>query len=266
MSNTNELQQFFHEIATQILDFTKKHRNNNAVVLQKINTKDSVDFATETDVAVEKFIIHAIKNQFPNDEILSEEENASTATETSKRLWIIDPICGTSNFARGLPLYVSNIALAEMGEIVASCVVDHLFGKYFWSVGDGIFENMEPLHVEKRGPGTKVEVDLGALISAPQEVKDRHAKFIERFLRETDICCLSLNTSQSFLFVAEGIYDGFVTPWIHAWDIAAPVFLIKQAGGVITDIDGNPWNLSSPNAVSARDPKLHERLLSYLHQ
>ena len=259
----SDIQNFFHEISPKILDLVTKNRDKVAITTQKDQTPDSVNYATETDVAVEKFITQAIKAQFPGDAILAEEESDQTSLEQPGRLWIIDPICGTSNFARGLPLYVTNIALAEHGKLNASVVIDHFSGKYFWSVGDGVFENDRPFEI-KKFRGTKIDIDLGSLIHAPQEAKDRHAMFVGRMLRETDISCITINTSLSFLFVVRGIYDAFVVPWVHAWDIAASVFLIQQQGAIITDLDGQPWTITCTNAVAAHDRKLHAKLLAYL--
>jgi myo-inositol-1(or 4)-monophosphatase len=265
-TSNSQIEIFFHTIGPKILDLVATNRKKNAVILQKVETIDSVDFATEMDVAVEELIVKTIKEKFPTDAILAEEKNSHTSLEQQGRIWIIDPICGTANFSRGLPLYVSNIALAENGKLVASCIVDHLFGKYFWSIGSGVYQGTELIKIEKKYKGTIVDIDLGALISAPQEVKNRYAKFVDKFIRETDISCVGLNTSLSFLFVVTGIYDGFVTPWVHTWDIAASLFLIQQVGGVVTDIDGNSWKLNTPNAVVALDPNLHTRLIKVLQK
>lgn len=258
-----DIEQFFHEIAPRVLEFVKQHQNNNSITVQKDDTEHSVNYATETDVAVEQLITKAIKETFPGDAILAEEESDQTSLEQPGKLWIIDPICGTSNFARGLPLYVTNIALAENGKLVAALVVDHFSQKYFWSAGDGLFEDTKQYSV-KKFQGTKIDIDTGSLINAPQEARDRHAAFISRMVRNTDICCVTLNTSLSFLLTALGVYNAFVTPWVHAWDICAPVFLVQQAGGIVTDIDGKPWTITSTNAVAAHDPKLHAMLLEYV--
>ncbi len=259
------MEDFFHEICPKILELVARSQDKTAITVQKADIQDSADFATETDIAVEQLITGTLLKMFPEDAILAEEENSETNLEGAGRLWIIDPICGTLNFARGLPLYVSNIALAQNGTIIASCVVDHLSGKYYWSTGEGVYCNRERYQLKSKYQGTRVDLELGALISAPQGVKDRHARFVERILREEDgMCFATLNSSSSFLFVALGIFDGFVTPWVHPWDIAASAFLIQQSGGIITDLDGNPWTIATPHAVAARDPKLHAMLLQYL--
>ena len=255
---------FFHEISPRILKLARESRTKTGIVNQKVNTEHSVDFATETDVAMEKLITQAIREKFPGDAILAEEESSQTALDSVGRLWIIDPICGTSNFSRGLPLFVSNIALAEKGKIIASCVVDHMFGKYFWSVGNGVYENDKHANTKKKTRGTIIDIDVGALISAPQGIKNRYAEFTKHIIRETDISLVTLNSSSSFLYVALGIYDAFVSPYIHAWDISASSFLIEQTGGIITDFEGKPRTLASHNGVATRDPKLHSTLLKLL--
>lgn len=263
-NNFKEIEEFFHVISPDILDLVQKNHDKKSITTQKGGTEHSINFATETDVAVERMIIHAITEKFPLDAILAEEENDQTSLKKPGRLWIIDPICGTSNFARGLPLYVSNIALAENGTMIASCVVDHLFGRYFWSVGNGIYDGIKPAHIEKSFHGTIIDIDIGALVSAPQQIKNQYAKFVERMCRETDISLITLNTSLSFLLVAIGIYEGFVSPYAHPWDLAASIFLIQQAGGVVTDVEGRPWTLATPNAVAALNPALYVTLMKYL--
>ena len=107
---------------------------------------DKAIIVTEGDIKIEEFIIREIYKQFPEDLIIAEETNSHTILKSTGRYWLIDPICGTSNYNRGGNLFATNIALAENGKLIAGCVIDHCEGNYIWSIGENqIFINQEDM-------------------------------------------------------------------------------------------------------------------------
>lgn len=220
------------------------------------------------NIAVENAIVEELAKAFPGDAIMAEEGYATTSIPDG-RIWIIDPICGTNNLGRGLSSFCTNIALADGGELIASCVVDHAKGDYFWSVGDGVHVNDSPLdpHALDDRPDVCIDVDLGALMKSDVPAKDRHCRAVRTLVDMPGYVCISLNSSLGFAYMAIGKIDGLLNACNHPWDVAAGAFLIQQAGGIITDTEGNPWSLASNGVIGARTAGIHQALVdSYAAQ
>ena len=182
------------------------------------------------------------------------------------RFWIIDPICGTSNFAKEIRLFVTNIALAENGELVAACAIDHAQGEYIWSTGSNkIFINDTEADIKRKSSGISIEVDLGGAMTGSKERKEQFSKFLARVILETNYAPLTYNSSLGFAYVAIGRIDAYVSADNKVWDVAAPNFLTMAAGGIVTKFDGSPWTLDSNDVLAVRDRELHKELLDYLN-
>ena len=251
---------FFHRIVPLVRDVVERGGNEPKIA----TNKRAGDYATETDIAVENCIVEELAKTFPGDVILAEEGHAE-ADIPEGRIWIIDPICGTNNLGRGLSSFCTNIALAEGGVVIASCVIDYAKGDYFWSIGDNIvYVNDSPLDPQALDdrPDVYIDLDLGALPSTDSPTKDRQYAAARALTDMPGYLMVSLNTSLGFAYTAVGKIDGFINSYNHPWDIAAASFLIQQSGGVITDLSGNAWSLASVGAIGARNGELHQTLLS----
>ncbi len=250
---------FFQEIAPKVRELVLSFRGKAAISVQKT----SMDYATEVDIAVENLIVAEIQARFPGDEILAEEGHSDTPIPKG-RIWIIDPICGTSNIGRGLTCFCTNIALADNGILIASCVVDHTQQDYFWSVGgEKVYINdqlfIRPKGVE--GLGIEIDVDMGSVKNVGAEELERYSAFLHKIMIDTDIMPISLNSSLGFAYSAVGKLDGFINIYNHPWDICASAFLLQQTGGVITDLEGKPWEIESKGAIGARNAAVHNQIL-----
>src|SRR5260221_11291128 len=135
------------------------------------------DFATQVDIDVENLIVNEIKKRFPKDQILAEENNTNTVIPKG-RIWIIDPICGTNNLARGIKNFCTNVALADNYHIIASCVIDHSQNDYFWSVGEGkVYVNDTLFQQIEERFDVVIDVDFGSVASIDKAQKERHNRF-----------------------------------------------------------------------------------------
>ena len=262
MNNSPE-SDFFHHVVPLVRDVVARGGNQPNIAVNK----RAGDYATETDIAVENCIVEELASAFPDDEIMAEEGHAE-ANIPEGRIWIIDPICGSNNLGRGLSSFCTNIALADGGALIASCVIDHAKGDYVWSVGDNeVFVNDVPLdaHALDDRPDVYIDLDLGALPSTDAVTKDRQYKAARLLADIPGYLPLSLNSSLGFAYTATGKVDGFINAHNHPWDIAAASFLIQQSGGVITDLSGGEWSLASVGAIGARTKDIHKILIdSYL--
>ena len=206
-----------------------------------------------------------IKKRFPNDFIQAEELHSKQEVVNKGRIWLIDPICGTPNFARAFGgFFATNIALARDGRLIASCVIDHSQKNYIWSVGsERIYINNKEVFY-KNAPGVEIEVDFGVVPHLNPPQKKLFSRFTNKLLLDTNYSLFSHGTTLAFAYVALGKIDGYIS-WIHEpLHKAAAIFLILQSGGIVTDFSGKPWTLQSSNVVAAHDKALHEEILGFL--
>lgn len=257
MHSHQKEQDFFQFIAASVRRLVSSQTKNIAIVKHK----GKGDFSTQVDIDVENLIVEEIKKRFPRDQILAEEEHTNTEIPNG-RIWIIDPICGTNNLARGIKNFCTNIALADNGQLIASCVIDHSQNDYFWSVGNGeVYINNVLLKPNEKRFDTVIDVDFGALVSADKKQKRKHNSFLKKLVTETNYYLISLNSSLGFSYTAVGKVDGFLSISNHPWDICASSFLIQQSGGIITDLSGKPWTIDSVGAIGAKNKEIHKKLL-----
>lgn len=232
----------------------------------EVSTKPDMTWVTESDQAVEQAIRRTLRSARTRDEVLGEEQGlqeGSTGAQGGRR-WIIDPIDGTSNFVRGVPVWATLIALEEDGEIVAGCVSAPALGRRWWaSKGGGAFTGKSLLHardIHVSGVG-----DLSAASfsysSAPswEEIGQGEA-----FWALSRRCWRSRAYGDfwSYMLVAEGAVDIAAEPELKVWDMAALDVVVREAGGRFTSLEGadGPWGA---NAI-ATNGRLHDAAMAYL--
>lgn len=257
MKNFQKETEFFYSIAIKVRDLV-----NSSKDISIAEDKGAGDYSTVVDIAVENLIVEALQKQFPGDLILAEEGHSNVAIPAG-RIWIIDPICGTSNLGKGISNFCTNIALADNGKLIASCVIDHSQKDYFWSVGNGqVYINQTLYEPSQDNPGIKIDIDLGSLKSVDRVLWQKHTKTILYLLKKTDFDFISLNTSLGFAYCSVGKTDGFINVYNYPWDICAASFLIQQSGGIITDLNGGEWTITSGGAIGAATKQIHDLLLA----
>lgn len=157
--------------------------------------------------------------------------------------------------------------MADNNSLIASCVIDHSQNDYFWSTGEEELHANDTLFQpnEKRFD-VMVDVNFGAVMSVDKTQKEKHNRFLKKLVTETNYYLISLNSSLGFAYTAVGKVDGFLNVVNNPWDICASSFLIQQSGGVITDLSGKQWTLTSAGAIAAKNQEIHEKLLeAYLN-
>lgn len=261
----DKIEEFFHHISPKIIQLTNQ-RFEKTIKVQYKDKEYSPNIATEGDLDNEELIKTELHEWFPEDSIIAEETSPDSENINKGRNWIIDPICGSSNFRNGIRLFCTNIALSDNGRLIASLVIDHSKGEYIWSTGNSrIFIGKEEIQYEKKSKGLVVDLDLSAISGQSEEIIDRHNKLFKSLVRDKRFYISSLDTSLSFAYVALGKIDAYASGYYKIWDSAAANFLILQAGGVVTQLNGAEWNLLSENTLAAHDEKLHADLLKIIN-
>lgn len=235
----------------------EKHNSTDLVVTEK----SLYNLVTDADLAAEKMVIDEIQKNFPRDGFLS-EEYGEYAGESGFR-WIIDPLDGTTNFAHGLPLYGVSIGVEhqETKQPVVGIVFFPELGTLYHAIrGKGAFRDKTPIKVSEK----KLMKESLFVTGFPY---DRH-KSLEvlmvyyksileksRGIRRTGAATLDL------CWVADGKFEGYYELGLKPWDMAAAGLIVQEAGGRVTTMDGNDFNLYTPS-ILATNGNVHEYLLN----
>ena len=211
----------------------------------QISVKGPSDFVSNADTKAEKIIINELMKAKKNYSILS-EECGSKINSDSENVWIIDPIDGTTNFLHGVPHFAISIALKSNNEIVSGLIYDPIKDEMFYAEkNNGAFFNNQRIKVSKKkdiesclfgtGGKKKIEVDL--------------------ITRKSGSAALDM------AYVAAGRYDGYFQNNLNLWDIAAGIIIVKEAGGIINEI-----NLSENDNIKIRasSTAINEKMLKKL--
>jgi myo-inositol-1(or 4)-monophosphatase len=228
----------------------------------RIDNKEGINnLVTEVDHASEKLIMDIIREGFPDHFILSEEIGEVHMDSPYK--WIIDPIDGTVNYANGIPICCVSIGLEKDGVMIMGAVYNPFLEELFFAEkGEGAFLNGKPIHVS-----TKTEVIQSCLVTGfPYTYLDMPNGPLEVFSRliRKGIPVRRLGSAAIDLcWVAAGRFDGFYEHKLNAWDSAAGFLLVEEAGGRVTDFQGQPYSPYQPRIV-ATNGRIHDELLKWI--
>ncbi len=220
------------------------------------------DYVTATDREVEALISQRIRESYPEDGFIGEETGRRNGTE-GRGHWIVDPIDGTSNFMRGLPLFTVSIGYADGGsEREVAAIRDVAHERTYWAQrGGGAFEEETPLRASKRD-----RLDASAVCMGFWNQPGGEAAFIRALTRLTstrvDVRRLGAATF-GLMHTAAGRFDAFFQSRIHSWDVAAGLLLVEESGGWVSDFYGQ-GGLDGPAPVLACAPGLAEPLKDLL--
>lgn len=222
-------------------------------------TKGGRDLVTATDVAVEDAVRGIVRDAVGS--VVVGEERGGEAPADDSPYWLLDPICGTRNFASGIPLYCVNLALVEDGQVTVAVVGDpstheiHVAerGRGAWAFKDSV----------RRGLTTSDEsrtivIEDGKTSAARRE---HAARFTASAIRADRWDFRSLGTTLALSYLASGRISAYVVFWASAIHTGAGGLLVTEAGGTLSDIDGRSWTIRSDSVVGSANPALHQELL-----
>lgn len=237
------------------------NRASNDLDLLTVSAKSPNDFVTEVDKAAEAAIIQTLKEAYPAYGILAEESGHSPEAEGADGYrWIIDPLDGTTNFIHGFPQYAISIALARGNAVEQAVIFDPTRNELFTaSKGGGAFLNDRRIRVSKRTKLSEALVGTGFPYRAFE-----HAESYLGIFKELCQKCAGMRrpgaASLDLAYVAAGRLDAFWEFGLAPWDMAAGTLLITEAGGLVSDLNGEQNHLTTGNIV-AGSPKIFLPLL-----
>jgi myo-inositol-1(or 4)-monophosphatase len=223
----------------------KAARAGGNVLLRSINRldalnvvqKDRMDYASEVDQDAEKAIIKELKRAYPDYGVVG-EEGGKVEGRDKRRFWVIDPLDGTSNYLHGFPHYCVSIALVENGEPTDAAIFDPLRNELFTaSRGAGAQLNERKIRVAERKDLNGAMVHTGF---PPRERAraDAHLDCIKALLKDAEDIRRPGSAALDLAYVACGRADAYFEAGVKAWDVAAGVLLVREAGGRVCDFRG----------------------------
>ncbi|MBU1249354.1 MAG: inositol monophosphatase [Proteobacteria bacterium] len=232
-------------IVTQAGDIVRENNKKP----RTIKHKGRIDLVTETDLAVELFLKEKLSELLPQADFLAEE--TSKETLPGELTWIIDPLDGTTNFAHSLPFVAISVALWHRDRVVAGVVDLPLLGEQFVAIRDhGATLNDSPIAVS-----SATQLDQSILATGfPYDTEiylENILKYLKRFLRLTQGVRRPGAAALDLAYVACGRYDGFYEYALNAWDTAAGLLLVEEAGGRVTRFDqAVPYHLGDVDILA----------------
>lgn len=231
------------------LKVAKKAAGEASNIIQKftktrafdVELKGHNDLVTDADVTSEKKIIEIIQENFPDDGILAEESTHKKSLPDG-RIWIIDPIDGTTNFAHNFPFYCVSIALWENKTPKVGLVLEVAHQELFTAVaGEGAFLNGDKIHISNNNDPSSSLIGTGFPYNNLNLV-DNYLKLFKRMMEKTHGVRRPGTAAWDLCNVACGRFEGFYEYGLSPWDVAAGALIIQEAGGVVTDwAGGDNW-------------------------
>lgn len=236
------------------------HRAADNIDHLTVTKKSNADYVSDVDRAAERTIIETILDVYPTHAILAEESGAQGESEY---LWIIDPLDGTTNFLHGFPQYAVSIALQHNGVLTQAVIYDPTKNDLFTATrGRGAFLNDRRIRVSKRSDLADSLIGTGFPYTKFDHL-DAYMDILKDMMQKTAGLRRPGSAALDLAYTAAGRYDGFYETGLKPWDIAAGCLLITEAGGLVSDLQGNDSYLKSGH-LCAGNPKIFAQMLQVI--
>ena len=215
----------------------------------QVSTKGPFDFVSNADIKAEKIIIEELNKSKRNYSIIC-EESGNIFNDDKNNFWIIDPIDGTNNFLHGIPHFAITIALKSNNEIVSGITYDPIKDEMFYAEkNNGAYCNNQRIKVSN-----KKNLENCLFATGGTNINEINTKK-DIIIRKSGSAALDM------AYVAAGKFDGYFQKNLNIWDIAAGIILVKEAGGIINDIDITKYENVK---VLASNNEINEKLIKNL--
>ncbi|MFQ5716920.1 MAG: inositol monophosphatase family protein [Nitrospinales bacterium] len=238
----------------------QRERSGN---IGKIRYKGDIDPVTEVDLLCEREIIRRIKARFPDHDLLAEE--SGNAGDASSYKWIIDPLDGTVNYAHGYPCYCASVALEHEGEVVVGVVYNPCLDELFVAEkGKGATLNSKPIAVSSISNLKQSMLATGFAYDVGHSNRDNLDHF-SNFIKRCQAVRRPGSAALDLVYTAMGRFDGFWELKLNAWDVAAGQLILKEAGGIVTRLDGSAFAIYDEE-ILASNGLIHAAMVETLQQ
>jgi myo-inositol-1(or 4)-monophosphatase len=235
-----------------------------------VRAKAENDFVSQADQESEAAVLAAIRGRFPDHRILA-EEGGGAGLGSGDYEWLIDPLDGTTNFLQGLPVYSVSVACRKGGELLVAVIEDPEGKNLFTAArGGGAFWNGRPMFATGATPAARRDGLKGAFLATGYPFRalstlDLYLGIFRDVFHYAKAIRRCGSAALDLAYTAAGVYDGFFEFRLSPWDIGAGILLVREAGGVVTDLDGGENFFASGNVV-AGGPAVHRDLLAIVQR
>ena len=223
-----------------------------------VQIKGVQDVVTLADKAAEQALRAEVATVFPRDAMLGEEEGITPGWDGGAPLWIVDPIDGTANYARRLPLWCISVGLFVDGEPVLGVIHNPVTQETHAAArGRGATLNGMPIRASSVSAPEHARINLGFSYRRPQAL---HVASIDRLLARSCEYSRLGSGALGMAYVADGRFEGYFEPHINAWDVCAGIVIVREAGGFTNDFFAGEGRLARGNAILAGAPGMRSFL------
>lgn len=215
----------------------------------QVEFKGDYNLVTEVDRMTEALIVKLIRERFPEHEFLAEEGDYGQRRSTYR--WIIDPLDGTTNYAHGFPWFAVSVALEVRGRLELGAIYNPYVDEFYWAERrGGAFLNQRRLQVSATDSLARALLATGFSYDHKQSRANNYDHF-NHFQKAAQACRRPGSASLDLASVAAGRFDGFWEMKLKPWDVAAGVLLVEEAGGLVSDFDGQPMALDGYECLAS---------------
>lgn len=232
----------------------------NREMAARVKEKSVADYVTQVDVTVQNFLKEELYKLAPDIQFLGEETGLQQMS--AENYWILDPMDGTTNLIHDYHHSVVSLALYCRNEIVLGIVYNPYHEELFSAIkGKGSFLNGHPIHVSSAHTLSETIIGIG---TAKRELaKENFARFLKVYKHSQDIRRLG-SAALELAYTACGRQGGYFETYLNPWDYAAGWLLVEEAGGKVTDWNGNPLDPTQGSQVVGTNGKVHGEMLKLL--
>ena len=226
-------------------------------------TKTQADYVSEVDQAAERALSDVIRGRHPDARMIAEEFSPGVGA-LDGLVFVADPLDGTTNFLHGFPWYAVSIAAVVDGEILAGAILNAATGELFTATaGGGARRAGQPIRVSAIADPARALLGTGFPFKAGNPHTERYLEMLPKVMLETAGLRRPGAAALDLADVACGRFEAFWEMTLAPWDIAAGLLLVREAGGVVTNLEGEPCPVAHTSVV-AGNPAMHEWLLARL--
>lgn len=222
---------------------------------RSVKSKGLRDIVTDADFAAQHVILEHIRSAFPGDSILAEEGLHDADLSASTPTWVIDPLDGTSNYARQIPMFGVSIGLIADGQVQVGVIYDPLRRELYYAERDqGAFLRAgrgRPRRLAVSGIAALGDAVIGTGWPREGDRRELSARLLPRVGMECHTLRLTGSAALTIAYVAAGRLDGSFYLALAPWDVAAGALMIVEAGGQLSALDSTPWRVEAPQVIAS---------------
>ena len=255
--NLHELSEFAGNVVLKAGGLLNEWKKQPLIYEEK---RDYSDLVTEVDKKVEAFLVEEILKQYPDHGILGEEGTFKKDLVDYDTVWVIDPIDGTTNFIQNIPFYAISVGIVHKGKGIMGFVYNPSTDELFHAVaGEGAYVNNQKLELNNPMHLQEAVISTTMFWEDPITQNALHASIIELY-KNTRAMRMLGGAALSLCEIAKGTIGAYVIPMLSPWDYAAGVIILKEAGGIVTDLKGEAIQFKQGQSLLAAHPDIHEKI------